>query len=220
VAEAPADYLEFAAARSRHLFRTACLLTGDWHLAEDLVQETLAKMYRSWRRIDRTDTPVAYVNTVLVHLFLSQRRRRSSDEYPSDNLPEPAGRSEDPELRLTLLEALARMSPRDRAVLVLRYWEDRSADETALNLGTTPEAVRAQCLRALQRLSPLMSCERGELVCKVSTMSNGAKVKAHMDYSRDPGTPGPRSPSWTSCTPTAAGSSRPGRPTSTGSTAR
>jgi DNA-directed RNA polymerase specialized sigma24 family protein len=99
VAEPPADYLEFAAARSRHLFRTACLLTGDWHMAEDLVQETLAKMYRSWRRIDRTEAPVAYANTVLVHLFLSQRRRRSSDEYPSDNLPEPAGRSEDPEFR-------------------------------------------------------------------------------------------------------------------------
>lgn len=156
VREAPADYLEFAAARSRQLFRTACLLTGDWHLAEDLVQETLAKMYRSWRRINRDAAPVAYANTVMVRTFLSQRRRRSSGEYPSDRLPDTAGPVVDPELRMTLLEALARMSTRDRAVLVLRYWEDRSVEETAQALRLSPEAVRAQSMRALQRLRALL----------------------------------------------------------------
>ncbi|MFC4035708.1 SigE family RNA polymerase sigma factor [Streptomyces polygonati] len=154
--EPPADFLEFAAARSRHLFRTACLLTGDWHLAEDLVQETLAKMYRSWWRINRKEAPVAYAHTVLVRTFLSQRRRRSSREYPSDRLPDTAGPAQDAELRLTLLEALARMSARDRAVLVLRYWEDRSVEQTAQTLQLSPEAVRAQCMRALQRLRGLL----------------------------------------------------------------
>lgn len=157
--DAPAEFLEFAAARSRHLFRTACLLTGDWHLAEDLVQETLAKMYRSWWRINRSETPVAYANTVLVRTFLSQRRRRSSDEYPSDRLPDPPDRGgavQDAALRLTLMEALGRMSDRDRAVLILRYWEDRSVEETARVLRLSPEAVRSQCLRALNRLRALL----------------------------------------------------------------
>ncbi|MBM9504810.1 SigE family RNA polymerase sigma factor [Actinacidiphila acididurans] len=154
--EPPADYVEFATARSRPLFRTACLLTGDWHLAEDLVQETLAKVYRSWWRINRTEAPVAYANTVLVRTFLSRRRRRSSDEYPTDRLPEAAGPAEDTALRLTLLEALARMSAKDRAELVLRYWEDRSVEETAQIMHLSPEAVRGQCMRALQRLRGLL----------------------------------------------------------------
>jgi RNA polymerase sigma-70 factor (sigma-E family) len=164
VREPPAGYLEFAAARSRHLFRTACLLTGDWHLAEDLVQETLAKMYRSWRRINRAEAPVAYANTVLVRTFLSQRRRRrSSTESPSDRLPDTAGPTEDADLRLTLMEALGRVSARDRAVLVLRYWEDRSVEETAQVLHLSPEAVRAQCLRALQRLRVLLGGQLTDL---------------------------------------------------------
>jgi len=159
VGEAPADYLEFATARSGHLFRTACLLTGDWHLAEDLVQETLAKMYRSWRRIDRTSTPVAYANKVLIRTYLSQRRRRSSDERPTDRLPEQAGRADDAELRLTLLDGLAQLTAKDRAVLVLRYWEDRSVEETAEILKLTPGTVRTQSLRALRRLRTLLGDE-------------------------------------------------------------
>jgi RNA polymerase sigma-70 factor (sigma-E family) len=152
VREPPADYLEFAAARSRPLLRTACLLTGDWHLAEDLVQETLATMYRSWWRINRTHSPVAYANTVLVRTYLSHRRRRSASEAPSDRLPEQALREDDAALRLTLLRALDELSPRDRAVLVLRYWEDRSVEETARALRVSPDAVRTRCQRALQRL--------------------------------------------------------------------
>ncbi|GAA0659276.1 SigE family RNA polymerase sigma factor [Kitasatospora atroaurantiaca] len=161
--EAPADYLEFATARSGHLFRTACLLTGDWHLAEDLVQETLAKMYRSWRRIDRTASPVAYAHKVLVRTYLSQRRRRSSGERPSDQLPEQAGRADDAELRLTLLDGLAQLRAKDRAVLVLRYWEDRSVEETAAILKLTPGTVRTQSLRALQRLRTVLGDELAEL---------------------------------------------------------
>ncbi|MER6038587.1 MULTISPECIES: SigE family RNA polymerase sigma factor [unclassified Streptomyces] len=161
--EAPADYLEFAIARSGPLFRTACLLTGDWHLAEDLVQETLAKMYRSWRRISRAGSPVAYADTVLVRTFLSQRRRRSSTERPSDRLPDAAGPARDAELRMALLDGLARMAARDRAVLVLRYWEDRSVEDTAQVLRTTPGAVRAQSKRALQRLRTLLGGQLADL---------------------------------------------------------
>ncbi|MFC9926915.1 SigE family RNA polymerase sigma factor [Streptomyces sp. NPDC127190] len=162
--EAPADYLEFAAARSGPLFRTACLLTGDWHLAEDLVQETLAKMYRSWRRINRVESPVAYANTVLVRTFISQRRLRSSGERPSDRLPDTtAGPARDAELRLALLDGLARMTAKDRAVLVLRYWEDRSVEETAQVLQLSPVTVRVRCMRALERLRALLGDELADL---------------------------------------------------------
>ncbi|MGV9405033.1 SigE family RNA polymerase sigma factor [Streptomyces sp. NPDC003667] len=161
--EAPADYLEFAIARSGPLFRTACLLTGDWHLAEDLVQETLAKMYRSWRRVSRAGSPVAYADTVLVRTFLSQRRLRSSTERPSDRLPDAAGPARDAEPRMALLDGLARMTARDRAVLVLRYWEDRSVDDTAQVLRMSPGAVRAQSKRALQRLRTLLGGQLADL---------------------------------------------------------
>ncbi|WP_406204634.1 sigma factor [Kitasatospora sp. NBC_01560] len=97
--DTPADFLEFAHARSDQLFRTACLLTGDRHLAEDLVQETLAKMYRSWRRIDRSQAPVAYAHTVLVRTFTSYRRlhdalRHTSDAFAAHRRPVAAHRTQ------------------------------------------------------------------------------------------------------------------------------
>ncbi|MFJ1707253.1 SigE family RNA polymerase sigma factor [Kitasatospora sp. NPDC088346] len=161
--EAPADFLEFAHARSGQLFRSACLLTGDWHLAEDLVQETLAKMYRSWRRIDRTQPPAAYAHTVLVRTFISQRRLGRSGERPSDRLPEATARSDDPALRLTLVDGLAALGPKDRAVLVLRYWEDRSVEETARALHLTAGTVRTRSSRALQRLRQILGTDFAEL---------------------------------------------------------
>ncbi|MFS4092451.1 SigE family RNA polymerase sigma factor [Streptomyces sp. AF1A] len=161
--EPPADYLEFAAARSGPLFRTACLLTGDWHLAEDLVQETLAKMYRSWWRINHAGSPVAYANTVLVRTYISQRRRRSSTERPSERLPDTAGPAPDTELRMTLLDGLARLTAKDRAVLVLRYWEDRSVEETSQVLRLSPGAVRIRSMRALHRLRAVLGADLADL---------------------------------------------------------
>ncbi|GAA4877411.1 SigE family RNA polymerase sigma factor [Kitasatospora terrestris] len=161
--EAPAGYLEFAHAHSRRLFHTACLLTGDWHLAEDLVQETLAKMYRSWWRIDRTEAPVAYAHTVLTRTFISQRRLRRSGERPVGDLPEKSGRPEDPTLRMALLEALAQLSAKDRTVLVLRYWEDRSVEETAQLTGISVGSVRSRSLRAKDRLRQVLGHDFAEL---------------------------------------------------------
>ncbi|GAA1256158.1 SigE family RNA polymerase sigma factor [Kitasatospora nipponensis] len=158
-----AEYLEFAAGRAGHLYRSACLLTGgDTHFAEDLVQETLGRMYVLWRRsawstgVARIDNPAAYAHTVLVRAFLTHQRRRSSTERPVGELPEAPARAGDPELRLTLLDALARLSERDRAVLILRYWEDRSVEETAEALRASPGAVRTQSTRALARLRAVL----------------------------------------------------------------
>ncbi|MFE6841731.1 SigE family RNA polymerase sigma factor [Streptomyces sp. NPDC057686] len=149
-------FREFAAGRSGHLYRSACLLTsGDTHLAEDLVQETLGRMYLLWGRISRIDNPAAYAQTVLVRAFLTHQRRRSAGERPVGEFPEsgaPAAGGGDPELRLTLLEALGRLAPKDRAVLVLRYWEDRSVEETADAMNASSAAVRTRTTRALGRL--------------------------------------------------------------------
>ena len=161
--EPPAGYLEFAAAYSGRLHRTACLLTGDWHHAEDLVQDTLAKMYASWHRIDRSAAPVTYAQTVLLRTFLSQRRKRSSTERPRADLPETSQPVDDTALRVTLLDSLAQLSPRDRAVLVLRYWDDRSVEETAQLLDLTPTAVRTRALRALQRLRRVLGDQLSDL---------------------------------------------------------
>src|SRR6476646_3158951 len=106
------EYAEFASVRAGHLYRSACLLTGgDTHLAEDLVQETLGKLYVTWRRVSRVGNPAGYAQTVLVRTFLTHRRRRSSGESPTGELPDvPAGAdgsdSDTALLRLTLLDAL------------------------------------------------------------------------------------------------------------------
>lgn len=151
-----ADFVEFAAARAGPLFRSAWLLTGDWHLSQDLVQETLGRMYRSWRGTSRIDDPAAYAHTVLVRIYLSHRRRRSNQERPSsDALPDGPGPPTDDDttnLRLTLLDGLARLDRIDRAVLVLRYWEDHDVQTTAEFLHITPGAVRARSFRALRRV--------------------------------------------------------------------
>jgi RNA polymerase sigma-70 factor (sigma-E family) len=148
-----AEFTEFAVARTPTLFRTAYALTGDWQRAEDLVQETLGRLYVKWSRVSRADDPTAYARTTLVRLFISDRRRKSSTERPAADVgtAEPAPYN-DVSLRLTVLDALAQLSPIDRAAVVLRYCDDLDAATTADLLGTTPEAVRTRCHRALARL--------------------------------------------------------------------
>jgi RNA polymerase sigma-70 factor (sigma-E family) len=159
-------YQDFAAARAGHLYRSACLLTGgDTHLAEDLVQETLGRVYLRWGRISRADNPAAYAQTVLTRAFLAHQRKyssrneRSTDVLP--DIPEPAATGDTP-LRLTLVEALGRLPAKDRAVVVLRYWEDRSIEQTAAAMNTSSAAVRTRCVRALTRLRVLLGGTLGE----------------------------------------------------------
>ncbi len=154
----PLDFPDFVASRGRHLLRTAFLLSGgDAHLAEDLVQEALGRLYGRWRRISRLENPAGYARTVLVNTFLSYRRRRSSTERATDSLPETAVSDPDPALRLTLLRALREIPAQDRAVLVLRFWEDRSIEETAAVLRLSSTAVRSRSSRALARMRVLLA---------------------------------------------------------------
>ncbi|MGK5531310.1 SigE family RNA polymerase sigma factor [Streptomyces sp. URMC 129] len=144
---------EFATRRGSALYRSACLLTsGDTHLAEDLVQETLGRMYTVWGKKRCIDNPAAYAQTVLVRVYLAHRRRRSSGECPAVRLPEQLVEPGDSPLRITLLQALAELPRLDRAVLVLRFWEDLSIEQTAEILRTSSSAVRTRSSRALGKL--------------------------------------------------------------------
>ena len=149
------EFEEFARARAAQLYRSAWLLCGDAHQAEDLVQETLAKVYARWRRPfrGRLENPAAYAQTTLTHTFLSARRRRSSGEVPYADLPDApvADGAVGADLRMDLRELLGGLSELDRAVLVLRFVEDLGVDEVAQQLGLTPGAVKNRSMRALAR---------------------------------------------------------------------
>ncbi|MER7850754.1 SigE family RNA polymerase sigma factor [Kitasatospora sp. NPDC096077] len=159
------EFPDFVASRARHLLRTAFLLTGgDAHLAEDLVQETLGRVYLKWRKISRMDNPSGYAQTVLVNTFLSYRRKRSASERVTDEFPEVGVHDPDPALRLTLLRALAELPAPDRAVLVLRFWEDRSVEVTAAVLRLSDTAVRTRCRRALAKLRTVLGDDLGAVL--------------------------------------------------------
>jgi len=146
------DFTAFVAARSPALHRSAWLLTTSGPAAEDLVQSALAKAYVHWRKVQAAEDPVAYVHGIVLKTFLSNRRRRSSGEIPVGATPDRAASDRDPTERLALMAALRTLPPLDRAVVVLRYWEDRSVEQTAHALHLSPAAVRNRSMRALARL--------------------------------------------------------------------
>jgi RNA polymerase sigma-70 factor (sigma-E family) len=135
------DFVEFATAAVPRLRRTAFLLCGDWHLAEDLAQATLTKMFVSWRRIRRQDAVCSYASRTLVNTYSASRRARRAGEVVTDVVPERIALPESPETRMVVLAALATLAPRARAVVVLRYWADMSVEEVASVLGCSEGPV-------------------------------------------------------------------------------
>ncbi|MER7335644.1 MULTISPECIES: SigE family RNA polymerase sigma factor [unclassified Micromonospora] len=164
--ESRAAFAEFVRGESGALTRFAYLLTGDRHHAEDLVQVALAKVAVRWERID---DPGAYARRVLYTQSASwwRWRRARPPEDLTAAVPDQAAASADPELRLVLRAALARLTPRQRAVLVLRYYEDRTEPETAELLGCAVGTVKSQTRHALGRLRTLAP-ELAELVGRIS----------------------------------------------------
>lgn len=157
------QFEEFAVARTPALYRSAWLLCRDHHQAEDLVQETLAKVYARWHRpfAGRIDNPAAYAQITLTRTFLSRRRKRANSEFVCAEPPEvtmPDG-TESSDTRLMLVQALAGLSPTDQAVVVLRYLDDLSVEETAALMGTSPGAVRNRSMRALDKLRRVIGLE-------------------------------------------------------------
>jgi len=143
------EFREFAVASQGHLRRSAYLLCGDWHFAEDLVQTAFDRIYRHWNRVRAADNPGAYARQVVYRCFLDSRKRRL-DVVPLEHLPETASPSAEPtETRLAVLEALKLLPPRTRAVVVLRYWEDMSVEQTAGILDISQGAVKSMASRGL-----------------------------------------------------------------------
>jgi RNA polymerase sigma-70 factor (sigma-E family) len=146
---------EFVAAQLPGLLRYAAALTGDRALAQDVVQDALVRVHRRWRRVLAADRPEAYVKRIVVNEYLSWRRRWHFrhvvlSHEPQDTIePDHAARSAD---RDDLRWRLAQLAPRQRAVLVLRYFEDLSDPEIAEILGCTQGTVRGYASRGLHAL--------------------------------------------------------------------
>ena len=154
------EFVEFAAAASPRLRRTAFLLCGNWHTAEDLTQTTLAKMFVSWRRVRRHDAAYIYANRTLVNTYLADRRGQRARELLTGWLPERPGPPQTPELRIVMLDALATLPPKARVVVVMRYWADLSVDQVADLLGCSPGTVKSQSARALDKLRAVLGESR------------------------------------------------------------
>lgn len=156
-----AEFDGFVAARSSRLLRTAFLLTRDWSLAEDLLQTSLAKAWFAWPRLD--DDPEAYVRKILVNTYASWWRRRWRGETPTDELPERAQYDAIAGVddRDEVWRALGELPRRQRAVLVLRYFEDLSEAQVAESLGISTGTVKSQTSKALARLRLAPSLVRG-----------------------------------------------------------
>jgi RNA polymerase sigma-70 factor (sigma-E family) len=164
------DFTEFVQARLDGLRRFAYLLAGDPHRSDDVVSAALAKLYRHWGKVSRLESPDGYLRRMLITTYLDEKRRPWRHEYSVDELPEPAEPpSGEPELvdRLTLMSLLERLPPRRRAVLVLRYFEDLTVEQTAEVLGCAPGTVKAHTHHALAALrdmldTPLTTTGTGE----------------------------------------------------------
>ncbi len=157
-------FSEFVAARSRHLLQAAYLLTGDRHRAEDLLQTALTRAYLRWDRIE-SDDPEGYVRRTLTNAHIDWWRRKPWREEPTEVLPETVvpDTAAAYDVRSVVLSALDRLSRRQRAVVVLRYYEDLSEAEIASILGCSPGTVKSAASRAMATLRPVLAGVREEL---------------------------------------------------------
>jgi RNA polymerase sigma-70 factor (sigma-E family) len=149
---------EFVATRSQVLLRTAYLLTGEHALAEDLLQTALAKCWFAWGRIDGPPEP--YVRRVITTTYATWWRRKWKAERPTGELPEVVAEADTSvEDRDALWRALATLPRRQRAVVVLRYYEDLSEAQTAMVLGCSVGTVKSQLHKAIKSLQQMMTRE-------------------------------------------------------------
>ncbi len=161
---AESDFRDFVAVRSAALHRTAYLLLGDWALAEDLVQASLIKVYLAWHRLDPAAVE-AYTRRVLTNTAIRWHRRKWRGERPTEVLPEirqpgadPAGCLE----RQRMWDLIRTLPPRQRAVLVLRFYEDLTEAEIASMLGLSLGTVKSHMSRALHALRARLNEPAGD----------------------------------------------------------
>jgi RNA polymerase sigma-70 factor (sigma-E family) len=158
-------FTAFAAGSGGRLRRTAYLLCGDWQQAADIVQEALIKVYVAWPRLDKGGGLATYARKAVISVATDMHRRRSSTERPSEispNIASPTDIESSYADRDTVVKALAALPPRQRACVVLRYYEDLSVTETAEALGCSEGNVKSQTSRALTTLQQTIRLQSGE----------------------------------------------------------
>ena len=166
-------FAEFVAARSHALFRTAYVVVGDHHLAQDLLQEALVKAYVAWPRLRDTTKAEAYVRRTIVTTAISWRRRRSFHERPVDPVPDTRNANETGRLATQdlLWEQVCSLPPRQRMALVLRYYEDLSEAETAELMGCSVGTVKSQVSVALNKLRERVGIDSDVLLPEDETVT-------------------------------------------------
>jgi RNA polymerase sigma-70 factor (sigma-E family) len=150
------DFDDYVAGRSRRLLRTASLLVGVSD-AQDVLQDALVSLYRRWDRVVAAENPDAYVHRSLVNAALQWRRRRRHIVLPP--LVDPQGHADSVSERRDMLQALAKLPPRQRAVVVLAFYEDRSEAEIAAAMSCSTGTVKSQKSRALATLRDALNLE-------------------------------------------------------------
>jgi RNA polymerase sigma-70 factor (sigma-E family) len=158
----------FMTASWSSLYRTAVLMTGDTHLAEDMLQNAMGKVYKSWHRVSQVEHPRSYARAILANEVSTWWRRQSSSELPVETWPDSASTSrvDDQVVDADLMwKALSTLPARQRAVVVLRYYEDLSGAEIASALGISEGTVKSHTHRALRALETALTAgasnERG-----------------------------------------------------------
>lgn len=166
----PEGFSAFVVSRGPALLRLGWLLTSDPDAAEDLAQEALARLVRHWDRVSRGGNPEAYVRASMRSIWIdSWRRRHGWSVDPTADLPERAVVDQALEAvgsRQAVIEALSRLAPRQRAVLVLRFYDDLTETDTARALGCSASTVKSQtreALARLRRLAPWLAEELGQV---------------------------------------------------------
>jgi RNA polymerase sigma-70 factor, ECF subfamily len=172
------EFREFVAARSFALLRTAYLLCGDWSTAEDLLQTALTKTYLAWKRLGEIEAVEPYARRVLVNTATSWWRRRWHGERPTEVLPERAvpDRIDEHVERDALWRHVRALPARQRAVLVLRFYEDLSETQTAALLNISTGTVKSQTFRALNTLRRRLGAESDQLTPGLAGGSMAAPV--------------------------------------------
>jgi RNA polymerase sigma-70 factor (sigma-E family) len=154
------DYVEYVSAAFDRLRRTAYLLCGDGHRADDIVQATLVSLYLHWKRVRKVENLDGYVHRILVRRYIDERRAAWAKvllAWRDTSVPAPAGRSVEDTHAVS--DALATLTRGQRAVLVLRYFCDMSVQETAAALGCSAGTVKSQTARGLAALRDLLGEE-------------------------------------------------------------
>jgi len=153
------EFQSFVIGRWPRLMRTAFLLAGEQHAAEDLVQSTLEQVYVAWRRVGAADDPEAYVRRVMINGHARKHRRKlkeflapKDDSGLTHELPDSGDRIAQADDRSALLKALAQLPARQREAVVLRYWEDLSESQVAEAMGCSVGAVKSNAAKGIAKL--------------------------------------------------------------------